>query len=406
LAETLPRIRYDLDFLPSPSEEHPGLFIRDPYKYSDTMLVIPPPLVGCLEHFDGEHTDLDLREALVRATGLLEVSDIQQQLQETLSAAGFLEDDVFAQLRQERCAEFAANPIREAAHAGTAYPDELGELRETMVRYMADAPASPFDGNLLGIAAPHVSPEGGWESYRAAYSALGPEHRDKTFVILATSHYGEPQRFGLTRKNFTTPLGQASADLPLIDWLAAQGGPAVKMEDYCFSFEHTVEFQILFLQHVLGPDVKILPILCGPFARSLFEGGAPEDDDHVKRFFGALGELQERERDRLTWVLGVDMAHIGARYGDRFQAIANEGHMADVGLRDNRRMERINAGDADGFWDLVRENRDELRWCGSAPFYTFLKSIPKLRGQLRKYEQWNIDERSVVSFAGMAFTRS
>ena len=65
----------------------------------------------------------------------------------------------------------------------------------------------------------------------------------------------------------------------------------------------------------------------------------------------------------------------------------------------------INAADAGGFWDLVRENRDDLKWCGSAPFYTFLKVAPKAKGELLRYEQWNIDERSVVSFAGMAFTK-
>ena len=392
--------------MPSPSEEHPGLFIRDPYKYSDAMLIIPPPLVECLENFDGEHTDLDLKAALARATNSLEVSDLQQHLTATLCAAGFLEDGVFEQLRSERRAEFAARPVREAAHAGSAYPDEPDECRETLARYMTHSPSSALDGNLIGLAAPHVSPEGGWESYRAAYSVLGPEHREKTFVILATSHYGEPERFGLTRKNFTTPLGEARADLRLVDWLAERAGPALSMEDYCFSFEHTVEFQVLFLQHVLGPDVKILPVLCGSFARSLYTGGDPEDDEGVRQFFDALGELHERERGRLVWVLGVDMAHMGARYGDRFDAIANQGRMADVADRDSRRMERINAGDAGGFWDLVRENRDDLKWCGSAPFYTFLKSIPKLRGELRNYEQWKIDDRSVVSFAGMSFTQS
>jgi AmmeMemoRadiSam system protein B len=177
------------------------------------------------------------------------------------------------------------------------------------------------------------------------------------------------------------------------------------MEDYCFSFEHTVEFQVVFLQHMLGPGVKILPVLCGPFARSLFQGGNPEDDDGVKQFFDALGELHDREGDNLLWVLGVDMAHMGARYGDRFQAIANEREMAEVSLRDERRMERIAAADADGFWDLVRPNHDDLKWCGSSPFYTFLKSVPKTRGELLKYEQWNIDEQSVVSFAGMSFER-
>ena len=58
--------------MPSPSPEDPGLFIRDPYRFSDAMLIIPPPLVECLECFDGAHSDLDLRAALARITGRLE----------------------------------------------------------------------------------------------------------------------------------------------------------------------------------------------------------------------------------------------------------------------------------------------------------------------------------------------
>ena len=53
----------------------------------------------------------------------------------------------------------------------------------------------------------------------------------------------------------------------------------------------------------------------------------------------------------------------------------------------------------------MKENRDDLKWCGSSPFYTFLKAVPAARGELMRYEQWNIDEKSVVSFAGMAFSR-
>jgi len=394
-----------LDFMPSPSDEHPGLFIRDPYKFSDAMLIIPPPLIECLECFDGVRTDLDLRAALVRATNALEVSEMQQHLVETLSAAGFLEDDVFTRMRDERREAFAASPVREPAHAGSAYPAEGDALRDTMRRYMDGAAAASSDGNLIGIAAPHVSPEGGWQSYRDAYTVLQPEHRERTCVILATSHYGEPERFGLTRKDFATPLGVAKSDARLVDWLTHRAGDAVDMEDYCFSFEHTVEFQVVFLQHVLGPDVRILPILCGPFAESLYRGGRPEDTDRVRHFFDALGELQDRESGRLLWVLGVDMAHMGARYGDHFHAQANQGRMAEVGVRDQRRMGAINAGDADGFWDQVQQNHDDLKWCGSSPFYTFLKSVPRVRGELLRYEQWNIDEHSVVSFAGMAFSR-
>jgi hypothetical protein len=369
------------------------------------MLVIPPPLVECLRCFDGDHNELDLREALVRITGELDVTHLHGHLIETLSAAGFLEDEKFAAMEAARKQEFAAAPIREAAHAGSAYPEDPAEAREQMSEWMSGAETrAAADGNLIGIAAPHVSPVGGWQSYRDAYRMIGQEHRDKTFVILATSHYGEPETFGLTRKNFRTPLGEAVTDTALVDWLAARGGAGVSMEDYCHSFEHTVELQVIYLQHVLGANVKILPVLIGSFAHSIYLGGNPEDDDKVKAFHEALGELREREGNRLFFVLGVDMAHMGVRYQDQFEAVANEGSMLAVEARDQERIQRINSLDAPGFWELIKEQRDDLKWCGSSPFYTFLRTAPKARGELLRYEQWNIDDRSVVSFAGIAFS--
>jgi AmmeMemoRadiSam system protein B len=397
----------NLDFMPSPSPENPGLFIRDPYHFSDAMLIVPPPLVECLQCFNGSQTDLDLRAVLARITGSLETEEISRHLVETLEKAGFLEDETFARLQTGKRREFAAQPVREPAHAGSAYPEAPGELRQTMAEYMAGGAggtAAAADG-LFAIAAPHVSPSGGWQSYQAAYRMLRPEHAGRTFVILATSHYGEPEKFGLTRKIFRTPLGESQTDTRLVDWLAERGGSAVEMEDYCHSFEHTVELQMIFLQHVMGAGVKVLPILCGSYARSLYRGGKPEDDDGVRQFLDALGELRDREGDRLFWILGVDMAHMGVRYQDNFEALAGRGVMQDVGARDEQRIERINSMDPAGFWDLVQERHDDLKWCGSSPFYTFLKTAPPARGQLLHYQQWNIDERSVVSFAGMAFRK-
>jgi AmmeMemoRadiSam system protein B len=167
--------------------------------------------------------------------------------------------------------------------------------------------------------------------------------------------------------------------------------------------EHSIEFQVLFLQAVYGPDVKVLPILCGSYGRSIYKGGEPEDDEGVRGFLGALGEMAAREGERLFWVLGIDMAHMGKRYGDEFEARAGLDEMSGVEARDARRIEQMNAGDSRGFWDLVKENQDDLKWCGSSPVYTFLKAVPQARGMLHRYEQWNIDERSVVSFAGISF---
>jgi AmmeMemoRadiSam system protein B len=392
----------NLDFMPSPVPDRPGLLIRDPFGFSDLTLIIPPVLVHVLEYFDGERTEADMRATLYELTGDLAAGQAGVQLQEALQKAGFLEDETYEQMRQQKLKEFAEAPTRLPAHAGQAYPDEPEDLREMMRHFLQPNGVPP--SQLIGLAAPHVSPQGGWQCYRSAYAGLSKELADRTFVILGTSHYGAPERFGLTRKAWTTPWGDALPALDLIDELAGKAPNAVLMEDYVHSVEHSIEFQVVFLQYLFGANIKVLPVLCGAYARSIYEGGMPEDDDDVKRFLGTLGEIAAREGERLFWVLGVDMAHMGRRYGDNLVAEANQGEMSLVANRDQQRIERINAGDARGYWDLVRERQDDLKWCGSAPFYTFLKAMPQARGALGRYEQWNIDDASVVSFASMHFT--
>jgi AmmeMemoRadiSam system protein B len=392
----------DLDFMPSPVEDRPGLLIRDSRGYSDVTLIIPPPLVNCLSVFDGEQTDLDLRAKLVEITGELAVGDLQSQITDTLREAGFLHDETFESLRAAKHTEFATASTRTAAHAGSAYPEDRDELEKEISSGLSRGLAGT-SSNLAGIAAPHVSPFGGWESYKEAYRHLSVDPEERTFVILGTSHHGEPGKFGLTRKPFSTPFGSAQTDVALVDELSGQ--PAVLMEDYHHAVEHSIEFQIIFLQYLFGPSVRILPVLCGSFAKSIYYGGKPEDDEDIRRFFGKLGEMQAREGSKLSWVLGIDMAHMGVRYGDAFAATAGEGEMEQVAARDLQRIERIVEGDADGFWGLVQEQQDDLKWCGSAPLYTFMKAMPSARGTVARYDQWNIDEESVVSFAAIAFNR-
>jgi MEMO1 family protein len=406
MASRLPALRSGLDFMPSPVADRPGLLIRDRMQYSDQVLIFPPPLVPLLTLFDGDHDELDLRQALVELTGEEEVDELMRHLLDTLQGAAFLQDEAFTRRKDERRAAFAAAPVREAAHAGSAYPDAREPLQELLIQKLtAGAPtAEPPPMRPVGIAAPHVSPEGGWPSYTAAYRSLGPTDAGRTAVILGTSHYGPLHRFGLTRKPFATPLGEVPPDLELVDWLEQHGGSAVELEDYCHAVEHSIEFQVVFLRHVLGPDLRIVPILCGPFS---YEHERPEDDDGVAHFLAALRDLAAREGDRLLFVLGIDMAHIGRRYGDALRAKADRGPMREVMVRDLARIERALAGDAAAFWRLVRgEEGDDLSWCGAAPLYTFLRTAGAVEGRLLHYEQWNIDEDSVVSFAGLVFERA
>lgn len=397
----LPPLRDDLDVMPSPIADRPGLLIRDPMGFAEGALIIPPPLVPLLAFFDGQRGERELRDTLVRAAGAAAAGALFDSL-ETALGAGFLNDAAFAERRDSRRAAFARAAVREPAHVGAAYPADPAELRDTIDGWLHGAPAAD-EGPLLGVAAPHVSPEGGVASYAAAYAGLPDELGERCFVVLATSHYGAAERFGLTRKPFRTPYGETRVERERVNALATAAPAAVEVEDYCHAFEHSVEFQVVFLQHRFGPQVRVLPVLCGPFARAS-RAGWPEDDPAVAGFLEALAGLHASGGDDLCWVLGVDLAHVGRRYGDALEARAGEGPLVDVERRDRERLDRIAAGDARGFWALLRgEDGDALRWCGASPLYSFLAAVPDARGELLRYEQWNIDEASVVSFAGLSF---
>ncbi len=418
MAAPLPRLRADLDVMPSPLPEQPGLVIRDPYRYSTATLVVPPLLARCLGCFDGRQDEGDLRAKLVKLAGRVTVGEAAKNLVKALREAGFLDDERFAELRAARLREIAASPERPAAHVGGAYPAAPAALTETLRGYFGEAPpeggAARATAPTRAIAAPHVSPFAGSATYARAYGALPVDLAggDRVFVILGTSHYGEPDRYGLTRKPFATPFGAARTEVALVDALAKKAPGAVALEDPCHFVEHAIEFQVVFLQYLFGPAVRILPVLCGAFADGPRTGRRPETNDQVARFAGALGELAAREGKRLSFVLGVDFAHVGRRYGDALAARANVGPLVTVAARDRARVERIGAGDADGFWELVAERGDEaddsagyddLKWCGTSPIYTFLRALPEARGRLLGYDQWNIDEASVVSFGAISF---
>lgn len=200
----LPRLRRGLDIFPSPVPDRPGLLFRDPFRYSNEILIIPPLLSAALNYFDGESTLLDAQAYVSKLAGQLIPSEIIESMIKVMQENGFLETEEFYRLRAARHAEFAASPVRTPAHSGSGYPDKAEELREKLDEYLRGS-RNPAPKPILGIAAPHVSPWGGWECYAAAYGRLsgaaGGQLKDKTVVLLGTSHYGEPEKFGLTRKD-------------------------------------------------------------------------------------------------------------------------------------------------------------------------------------------------------------
>ena len=182
-----------------------------------------------------------------------------------------------AGLKRARRDAFARAELREPSHAGSAYPEERRGPRP-------DAGAATWRrtprpdrriGRRWGSLRPTSAPREASAPTRRPTPRCHRPPGSGTVVILGTSHYGEPERFGLTRKPFVTPLGRTGVDLDVVEGLFRAAPGAVTMEDYCHAVEHAIEFQVLFLQHVWGAGVRVVPILCGPFARSTLDGRPP-----------------------------------------------------------------------------------------------------------------------------------
>jgi len=389
------RLRRGIELIPSWIPGRPGVVLRDPFRYAEGPRLIPSAFVPLLSVLDGTRS----RAEIIRSAGRFGGASVEPFIT-SLTDDGYIDGERFRERKDACHAEFVRARLREALHAGSGYPDRPDELRVVLDGYRGTVAADATASASFGIAAPHVSPFGAPLSYGAAYHQLGPHLADRTFVVLGTSHYGAPDRFGLTTKPFRTPLGEAPVDVAAVEALAAAAPRSVVREDYAHSIEHSIEFQVVFLQHAVAPDVRIIPILCGPLECA--GGDRPESVPEVAEFFAALGQLQSK-RDDLFWILGIDLAHVGERYGHAFAAQAQAGVMRDVGNTDLSRLERVCEGDADGFLELAHPRDDALNWCGTSPLYTFLRTVPSARGEILRYDQWNIDARSVVTFAGLGF---
>lgn len=91
MSNVLPVLRRGIDIIPSPEADRPGLLLRDPLRYTDAVLYVPPAWALGLRCLDGEHTELDVQEILTRATGTLVFSDDVWEFVGVLRQQGFLE---------------------------------------------------------------------------------------------------------------------------------------------------------------------------------------------------------------------------------------------------------------------------------------------------------------------------
>jgi len=381
----------------------PALLAQDPLEYTPQPFAVPLEAYPIIEALATAHSWDSLWQRLQKA-GFPRSAANQEALQgfvQQLDEFYALLSPRFDQRRREWEATYRSQPLRTAALAGICYPEDPGQLRQFLGESLDSAPAIDLpSATPIAAVIPHIDLRIGISSYAATYQVLH-EVRPELVVVLGTSHYGWHAPYIVTEKDFQTPLGTLPTARDLVRQLCHSCPDVVTDVDIAHKPEHSLEFQLLFLQHLFGNDIQVLPILVTSFGEFVLQQRSPGSDARMARFFQTLRELVRGSGRRTLWIASADMSHIGQKFGDSADARrilpAAEAH-------DRSLLEAMRHADAETYFRLISAVGDRFRICGLPPVYTLLATLQPRYGVLTDYQQWyEAETRSAVTFAGMLY---
>ena len=403
MPESVPLLRKDLDFIPVEHEGSEFILVRDPLGLVRDGQALPMPLFRLLAQMRPGSNCSDLQSTIATETGgqvppMEQMRDMVRQL----DAAYLLESELFSAAKDKVMQDFLAASARPPVMAGQAYPEDPDVLRTWLQGTMCAGPEpKTHNGMVRGLVAPHIDPGIGAGIYAAAYNALQHAQVERV-IVLGVGHQLVDALYSCSSKTFFTPFGGVESDAPLMDLLREKGKGVAADNDFVHRNEHSIEFQLIFLQHILGGQAfTIAPVLCGSLLY-----GLPEYSRQV--FLDTAGGMLEILRAavmepgmKTLVVAGVDFSHVGPKFGHENSAKDME---EATRMHDRTLLGRLCALDADGFWQESARVRDKYNVCGFSALATMLEILPPCVGRELGYELWHeAPTASAVSYAAAVF---
>jgi len=359
-----------------------------------------------VQFFDGRTTLPEIQARVLRSTGFfLPLAELEQAVA-GLEQAMVLEGPTLARFLEA----YRQAGTRPPAFAGLSYAATKRALEAQLEQYFvtdrgAGRPglAIPSAG-FCGVFSPHIDFGRGGPVYSFAYRELVEKSQADVFVILGVAHKACRRKFALTRKDFETPLGLARTDREYVDQLIVRVGGRYLDDEIAHHGEHSIEFQVVFLQHVLAGrgDFSIVPILVGSFRDLMAAGKEPGEDGEVTAFVEALREVEAASGKRVVYIGGIDLCHVGPEFGDP-EPVSLE-KQEEIRRFDEALLARASQGDAAGWYETAVAIGNRHRVCGLEAGYTILRTMRAGQGQLLRYDQAVDPQRlCLVSFASMTF---
>ena len=397
----MPRLR-PLDFVTAELNGERVACARDYEGLLDGPVVLPLPIMLIALLLDGRRDAGAVQAEYARLSGMPLPSPDLDRIVRDLDVHGLLDSPALTARRRAVADAYRAAPHRAMAHAGTAYPADPAACAAALERYLGDtrrAEGGAGSACPRGVLAPHIDFARGGPMYGRAYAALSGLPAGACVVVVGVAHAGSAAPYVLTTKGYETPFGVVEVDRPLLDAVVRRTPFDLLAEERIHRGEHSVEFQVLWLTHVLGGrPFTVLPVLTGPLDAHT-ANGTPAGVPAIEAFIAAVREAIAASDRPVCIVGGVDLSHVGPRFGDQEPVgppLARRAADADAAA-----LSHVEAGDAEAWWRTVAGDGNRCHVCGLGAIYTVLRLLAPARGRVLGYDQRVDPAGGLVGFSAV-----
>jgi len=396
----------NLQFSPIKEGEEQYIVLWDPTGLSKEKLVLPLNYFFIVQHFDGVHSLKEIGGLYLKRFGEFLMPNKVDQLLADLDQKLFLEGELAETAKQQARDAYRQSPLRKAAFAGRSYEADGEKLKKQIDGFFTSKEGPDFKPSenrgkrIKGLVAPTYDLKQAGPIYAWGYKELQEAEQPDLFIVIGTGYAGLQNLFAVTDKDFETPLGLVRTDQAIVSKVKERF-PVAFEEDLCHQAEHTVEFQLPFLQQIVGAKkpFTIVPILCSFSALDLCEQPIRQS---VEVFLAGLREILAGCGRDYCVVAAGELAHLGLRYGDKEPPTDFSFHRSMQ--HDLEMLKPAEELKADEFAAYIQKENDQRRISGFAPIYSLLRLITAEKGQVLRYDRGITDQyNSTVTYASMAF---
>jgi len=275
--------------------------------------------------------------------------------------------------------------VRPSPIAGTWYPGNPTQLRQTIQDLLDDATPPDLASEVVALVAPHAGYRYSGHVAAHAFKTVQSSEFDKVLVISPMHQYHPQPILTSAHQAYHTPLGDVPLDRELLEEIKArlQKQIGLGLTPVANDQEHSLEIELPFLQIALREGFTLLPIMLRDQTREI-----------AKALGEVLGEILKNEG--CLMVASTDLSHFYAE---------NQAHQLD-----ERVIQALTEFSPDGLFDLKQRGQGQA--CGLAPTAAVLWASQQMGADqvtLLKYDtsaSATGDRSSVVGYAAAAVTRS